>query len=428
MELLTHTELSQKLKDGWTSVILVTGGTEERGPQDVLGGHTMMAHSHAGMIAKKLGKTLVAPVLPIAVNATGLNANREMADQPGAMQMPAEVFKQVQLAEIDSLARSGFKDIYVMGDHGGGQAEMKDAAEEMDKKWTAKGTRVYYVSDFYNKTHDDVDMYLYEHKLPIGGHGAMLETSIMLYLEPSPGRVGAADRTRRCRSIRPARRRSSGRPRATRGWRGRRRSPPVRRRPPAAGRRRRTRRGRSERAAAREQRRHRRSATVDQGDRQGSHRHHRQQRRQRDQEDDRRAPRRRRVEVMPFAARRRITPPGPLAFPTIDVPYNERRKFSRCCFCVSLELLERVDDAVRFRAGARVRADRGRCRFDVRPSCRKKMRWPSPHSGARAELTRTGLALADAVGESDAHVVHQQIGEQVRPACSAAPRSPRCRS
>ena len=37
MELLTHTELSQKLKDGWTSVLLVTGGTEERGPQDVLG-------------------------------------------------------------------------------------------------------------------------------------------------------------------------------------------------------------------------------------------------------------------------------------------------------------------------------------------------------------------------------------------------------
>ena len=74
MELLTHTELSQKLKDGWTSVILVTGGTEERGPQDVLGGHTMMAHSHASMIAKKLGKTLVAPVLPIAVNATEANA------------------------------------------------------------------------------------------------------------------------------------------------------------------------------------------------------------------------------------------------------------------------------------------------------------------------------------------------------------------
>src|SRR5437588_4279812 len=187
LELLTHTEVSQKLKDGWTSILIAAGGTEERGPQDVLGGHTMMAHSHAVMIAKKLGKTLVAPVLPIAVNATGLNANQEMAAQPGAMQLPADVFKQIQLAEIESLYRSGFKDIYVMGDHGGGQNEMKEAAAEMDKKFAPKGTHVYYVSDFYNKVHDDVDMYFYEHHLPIGGHGAMLETSIMLDLEPTPG-------------------------------------------------------------------------------------------------------------------------------------------------------------------------------------------------------------------------------------------------
>jgi creatinine amidohydrolase len=187
LELLTHTELTQKMKDGWTSVLLVTGGTEERGPHDVLGGHNILAKNHATMAARKLGKTLVAPIIPIAVNATGLNANREMADQPGPIQMPAEVFKQVQAAAIDSLARSGFKDIFVMGDHGGGQQQMKEAAEEMDKKWGAKGTRVYYVSDFYNKTHDDVDMYLYNHKLPIGGHGAMMETSEMLYLEPSRG-------------------------------------------------------------------------------------------------------------------------------------------------------------------------------------------------------------------------------------------------
>ena len=187
LEMLTHTELSQKIKDGWTSILLVTGGTEERGPHDVLGGHNILAKNHATMAAKKLGKTLVAPVIPIAVNATGLNPNREMADQPGPIQMPAEVFKQVQIAAIDSLARSGFKDIFVMGDHGGGQPQMKEAAEEMDKKWGDKGTHVYYVSDFYNKTHDDVDMYLYQHKLPIGGHGAMMETSELLFWEPVPG-------------------------------------------------------------------------------------------------------------------------------------------------------------------------------------------------------------------------------------------------
>ena len=185
LEMLTHAEVSEKIHhEGMTSVLIVTGGTEERGPHDILGGHTIMARHHAVEIAKKLGKTLVAPVLPIAVQATGL---REDTNQPGGVQMPPDAFKAVQVAEIESMAMNGFKDIFLMGDHGGGQQQIKEAAEEMDKKLSSKGVHVYYVSDFYNKTHEDVDMYLYEHKLPIGGHGAMMETSEMLLFEPAPG-------------------------------------------------------------------------------------------------------------------------------------------------------------------------------------------------------------------------------------------------
>jgi creatinine amidohydrolase len=185
LELLTHSEVYDKIhNEGMTSVLIITGGTEERGPHDVLGGHTIMARHHAVEIAKKLGKTLVAPILPIAVAATGL---RENTNQPGGVQMPSDVFKAVQIAQIDSMAMNGFKDIFLMGDHGGGQQQIREAAAEMDQKLSAKGVRVYYVGDFYNKTHDDVDMYLYEHKLPIGGHGAMMETSEMLYMEPTSG-------------------------------------------------------------------------------------------------------------------------------------------------------------------------------------------------------------------------------------------------
>src|SRR5437588_9645544 len=185
LELLTHSEVYDKIHTGgMTSVLLVTGGTEERGPHDVLGGHTIMARHHAVEIARKLGKTLVAPVLPIAVAATGL---RENTNQPGGVQMPPDVFKAVQIAEIESMAMNGFKDIFLMGDHGGGQPQLREAAEEEDQKLAPKGVRVYYISDFYNKTHDDVDMYLYEHKLPIGGHGAMMETSELLLFEPAPG-------------------------------------------------------------------------------------------------------------------------------------------------------------------------------------------------------------------------------------------------
>jgi creatinine amidohydrolase len=185
LELLTHTEVFEKIhKEGKTSVLVITGGTEERGPHAVLGGHTIMSRHRGIEIAKRLGNALLAPVLPIAVQATGL---RENTDQPGGVHMPADVFKGVQIAMIESMAMNGFKDIFVMGDHGGGQQQIREAVEEEDKKLSANGVHVYYIGDFYQKTHDDVDLYMYEHKLPIGGHGAMMETSEMLYEEPASG-------------------------------------------------------------------------------------------------------------------------------------------------------------------------------------------------------------------------------------------------
>ena len=65
IERLTHTEVSEKIqKEGKTSVLIITGGTEERGPHAVLGGHTIMSRHRGVEIAKRLGNALLAPVLP----------------------------------------------------------------------------------------------------------------------------------------------------------------------------------------------------------------------------------------------------------------------------------------------------------------------------------------------------------------------------
>jgi creatinine amidohydrolase len=184
LELLTTSEVVEKQKAGAVNVLIVNGGTEARGPHNILAGHTIMSRMTAIEVAQKLGNTLVAPVMPIDVGATGVS---EGTSTPGGITVGPEIFKGLKLAEIESMAWGGFKNIFVMGDHGGGQRMMKEAAEEMDKKWSPKGVRVFYVPDFYSKYQDDVQMYMYEHKLPIGGHGAMMETSKMLYLEPSPG-------------------------------------------------------------------------------------------------------------------------------------------------------------------------------------------------------------------------------------------------
>jgi creatinine amidohydrolase/Fe(II)-dependent formamide hydrolase-like protein len=195
MELLTQTELGDKVAKGWTSVFLPTGGTEIRGPHAIIGVHTILATHRAVEAAKRVGKTIVAPTIPYAVGATGgFNANSwksfaeengATAPNPGAIQVTSETFKGIVQGGVESLMYIGFKDIFLMGDHGGGQQEMRQVSEEMSAKFASKGIRVHYVPDFYNKTHEDIDMYMCEHKLPIAGHGGMMETAEMMYWEPT---------------------------------------------------------------------------------------------------------------------------------------------------------------------------------------------------------------------------------------------------
>ena len=73
LELLTHTEVVAKQAAGAINVLIVNGGTEERGPQNILGGHTIMSRATAIDVAKALGNTLVSPIMPIDVGATGVN-------------------------------------------------------------------------------------------------------------------------------------------------------------------------------------------------------------------------------------------------------------------------------------------------------------------------------------------------------------------
>src|SRR5262245_35418433 len=193
LALLKQTEVAEKIKNGWTSVFIVAGGTEIRGPHATIGVHNVLATHRAVEAAKRLGKTIVAPTIPFAVAATGgFNANAwtafaendgPTAPNPGAIQVDSATFKGIIVGAVQSVMYIRCNDIFLMGDHGGGQNEMRQVSTEMTEKFAAKGIRVHYVGDFYQKTHDDIDMYMYQHKLPIAGHGGMMETAEMMYWE-----------------------------------------------------------------------------------------------------------------------------------------------------------------------------------------------------------------------------------------------------
>lgn len=181
IELMTYPEIYSAIHDhGKTTVLVYNGGTEQRGPHAVLGGHTLMVHAIAPMIARKLGNALVAPVLPFSVNPAG-GVDPKM---PGGIELSPDLFQKVNEAVVDSMVKNGFKNIVLMGDHGGGQVELKTLATAMDAKYGPQGTHVYFCGDVYEKSRQEFAGWLTGKGLPLSNHAGISDTSTMLYLQP----------------------------------------------------------------------------------------------------------------------------------------------------------------------------------------------------------------------------------------------------
>jgi creatinine amidohydrolase/Fe(II)-dependent formamide hydrolase-like protein len=70
-----------------------------------------------------------------------------------------------------------------MGDHGGGQAELKLVAEELDNEWSQKGVRVYYVPDLYFKEKEQMRQHLAAQQIPYDAHAGTDDTSEIMYID-----------------------------------------------------------------------------------------------------------------------------------------------------------------------------------------------------------------------------------------------------
>ena len=67
-EMMTWPEVKAALEAGKTTALVYTGGTEQRGPQNVNGGHNLMARDTVRAIAVRLGNAIALPVLPYTPN------------------------------------------------------------------------------------------------------------------------------------------------------------------------------------------------------------------------------------------------------------------------------------------------------------------------------------------------------------------------
>jgi creatinine amidohydrolase len=179
-EMMTWPEVKAALEAGKTTALIYNGGTEHRGPQNVNGGHTLMAHATVVAIAEKLGNAIAAPVLPFSPN----NAS---AEHPGTIGLTAPLFAAINEQIAEQMIKNGFKNIVLMGDHGGGQKELGEVAKKLDEKYSSQGIRVIFCDEVYAKANGDFDKYLESKNLPLSSHAGIPDTSEMLYLGGDKG-------------------------------------------------------------------------------------------------------------------------------------------------------------------------------------------------------------------------------------------------
>lgn len=181
-EMMTWQEVKKALADGKTTALVYNGGTEQRGPQNVNGGHTLMGHATVIAIAEKMGNAIAAPVMPFSVN----NASAEL---PGTIGLTGPLFAALNEQVAEQLIKSGFKSVVLMGDHGGGQKELGEVAKKLDEKYASQGIRVVFCDEVYQKANGDFDKWLADNKYPSSSHAGIPDTSEMLYLGGDKGWV-----------------------------------------------------------------------------------------------------------------------------------------------------------------------------------------------------------------------------------------------
>jgi creatinine amidohydrolase len=123
LDRLTWPELDRLGRLGWDTVLLPLGSTEQHGPHLPLGTDTLIAAEVASRAARRLGRTLVAPVLPIG-------CSDEHRDFPGMLSLDHETLAGAILDVCDRLLEHDLRPV-VFSAHGGNGRALQQAAGRM---------------------------------------------------------------------------------------------------------------------------------------------------------------------------------------------------------------------------------------------------------------------------------------------------------
>ena len=187
LEELTSDEAAAAIAAGRTTILVPIGGTEQNGPHMVLGKHNARVRALAERIARALGNALVAPVVAY-VPEGGIDPPTAHMRYAGTISISEDAFARLLESAARSLRHHGFRDIVLLGDHGGYQKIDRAVAAKLNREWAGSRARVHAIDAYYEAAATEYPRLLRERgyaDAEIGSHAGLADTSLALAVDPA---------------------------------------------------------------------------------------------------------------------------------------------------------------------------------------------------------------------------------------------------
>jgi creatinine amidohydrolase len=186
LEEMTWPEVADVLEAGRTSVVVAVGAVEQHGPHLPLLVDAARGDRLALEVARRLGDSVVAPTIRVGCSEHHMGF-------PGTISVRRSTLEAVCLDYCVSLARHGFRRVYLVPSHGGNFGPLSDMLDDLNRA---------VAPDCEVRAYTDLDGFLslwtaavdevagLGHR--VGGHADIAESSEMLVIRPDLVQSSAA--------------------------------------------------------------------------------------------------------------------------------------------------------------------------------------------------------------------------------------------
>ena len=147
IEEMTWIEIRDALAEGKRTAIVPTGGIEQNGPYVAMGKHNYVLEGMCDRVARMLGDALCAPIIKL-VPEGGINPPTGHMRYSGTLSVRQETFEAILEDVGRSLHQHGFEWIVFIGDSGGNQTGMQNAANLLNEEWGTE--KALFIPEFYD--------------------------------------------------------------------------------------------------------------------------------------------------------------------------------------------------------------------------------------------------------------------------------------